>query len=164
MNTGTAIKESHLSTEVSMRLVSAAALFMCVAATVPTVCQQTSNSGSGAATSAATPSSSAKSSDPIPDHAALRTGLEQQNKLLEDQVEQQRTILKLNQALIKETEKLDDANKRWEDEKAKVAALNAELEKRREALKSAQQSGGATVNPSSASDSTVAQNTTATQN
>jgi TolA-binding protein len=145
-----------------MRLVSAAAFVLCVTATVPAICQQTSKSDSAAATSAAPSSSSTTSSSP--DHAALRNGLEQQNKALADQVDQQRAILKLNQALIKETEKLDDASKRLEDEKTRVAAITTELEKRREALKNAQQASGATANPSSGSDGTVAQNATTAQN
>ena len=145
-----------------MRLVSAAAFVLCVTATVPAICQQTSKSDSAAATSAAPSSNSTSSSSP--DHAALRNGLEQQNKALADQVEQQRMILKLNQALIKETEKLDDASKRLEDEKTKVGALTTELEKRREALKNAQQASGTTTSPTSGSDATVAQNGTTAQN
>jgi septal ring factor EnvC (AmiA/AmiB activator) len=131
-----------------MRLIPTSAMLLCLAVSIPAICQQTSDSNSAATASANSAASS------TPDHAALRSGLAQQNKLLQDQVEQQRAIVKMNEDLIKETQKLDDATKRFEDEKAKVAALSSELEKRREALKSAQKIGGSTSDPSQ----TVAQN------
>jgi septal ring factor EnvC (AmiA/AmiB activator) len=140
-----------------MRLLSAAALLLSVATAVPMLSQQTSSSDSTAAAPAA------NASTPTPDHTALRSGLAQQNKLLQDQVEQQRTILKLNEELIKETQKLDDASKRLEDEKAKVSALTSDLDKRRDALKASEKQGGAS-DPGSNSDSTVAQNATTSQN
>lgn len=131
-----------------MRVIPTSAVLLCLAVSIPAICQQTSDSNS------ATPAPAASASTPSMDHGALRSGLAQQNKLLQDQVEQQRTIVKMNEELIKETEKLDDASKRFEEEKAKVAALSTELEKRRDALKSAQKTGESTSNPSQ----TVAQN------
>jgi hypothetical protein len=72
------------------------------------------------------------------DYAALRERLAEQNKLLTNQVTTQRAVVKKNQELLKEAQKLDASNKKLAEEKKKLETENADLEKQRMALKSSQ--------------------------
>jgi hypothetical protein len=72
------------------------------------------------------------------DYAALRERLAEQNKVLTDQVNTQRSIVKKNQELLKEAQKLDASNKKLMEEKKKLETENVDLEKQRMALKSSQ--------------------------
>ncbi|SNS23337.1 hypothetical protein SAMN05421770_10198 [Granulicella rosea] len=88
-----------------------------------------------AATAAAIPANAADASI---DYAALKEDVARQNKALTDQVAQQRAIVKKNQDLLKEAQKLQAANLKLVDEKKKLEAENAELDKQRQTLKAAQ--------------------------
>ncbi len=88
-----------------------------------------------AATTTAIP---ADASNPSIDYAALKEDVARQNKTLTDQVAQQRAIVKKNQDLLKEAQKLQAANMKLTDEKKKLEAQNADLDKQRQALKAAQ--------------------------
>ncbi len=99
----------------------------------------------------ATPDSSGKSVAASVDYAALRDNLSGQNKVLNGDVAAQRALLKKNQDLLKEAQRLDAANKKMLAEKQRMIQQNAELEKQRAALAQAQ---GQTTSQSS--DSTIA--------
>ena len=72
------------------------------------------------------------------DYSALRQHLADQNKTLTEQVTNQRVVVKKNQELLKEAQKLDASNKKLLEEKKKLEAENTDLEKQRQALKSSQ--------------------------
>jgi uncharacterized protein YaiL (DUF2058 family) len=80
----------------------------------------------------------ANANDSSVDYAALRERLASQNKVLQDQVNTQRAIVKKNQVLLKEAQKLDASNKKLSEEKKKLETENADLEKQRQALKASQ--------------------------
>jgi hypothetical protein len=113
-----------------MRFLPTCALLLSLAA-VPALCQ----SDTSANTATALP---ADASNPSVDYAALREGLAQKNKALLDQVNVQRGIVKKNEILLKEAQKLDASNKRLEAEKKKLEVENTTLEKQRQALKAEQ--------------------------
>jgi septal ring factor EnvC (AmiA/AmiB activator) len=93
---------------------------------------------SAAAPAATATAAPADASTASVDYAALREQVAKQNKTLTDQVAAQRAILKKNQDLFKEAQKIQAANLKLADEKKKLEAQNADLEKQREALKSIQ--------------------------
>ncbi len=72
------------------------------------------------------------------DYVALREGMANQNKALIGDVTTQRAIVKRNQDLLKEAQKLDASNKKLLAEKQKLSEENANLEKQRAALAASQ--------------------------
>ena len=80
----------------------------------------------------------ANANDASVDYSALRQRLADQNKTLTAQVTNQRSVVKKNQELLKEAQKLDASNKKLMEEKKKLEAANTDLEKQRQALKSSQ--------------------------
>jgi hypothetical protein len=80
----------------------------------------------------------ANANDASVDYSALRQRLAEQNKTLTAQVTNQRSVVKKNQELLKEAQKLDASNKKLMEEKKKLEAENTDLEKQRQALKSSQ--------------------------
>jgi hypothetical protein len=80
----------------------------------------------------------ANANDASVDYSALRQRLAEQNKTLTAQVTNQRSVVKKNQELLKEAQKLDASNKKLLEEKKKLEAENTDLEKQRQALKSSQ--------------------------
>jgi hypothetical protein len=80
----------------------------------------------------------ANANDASVDYSALRQRLAEQNKTLTAQVTNQRSVVKKNQELLKEAQKLDASNKKLLEEKKKLEAANTDLEKQRQALKSSQ--------------------------
>jgi hypothetical protein len=115
-----------------MRFLPTCALLLSLAA-VPALAQ--SDTSATTATDTALP---ADASNPSVDYAALREGLAQKNKALLDQVNVQRGIVKKNEILLKEAQKLDASNKKLEAEKKKLEVENTTLEKARETLKAEQ--------------------------
>jgi hypothetical protein len=115
-----------------MRLIPTCALLLSLSA-VPGLCQNSN----GAATTTPTVLP-ANANDPSVDYSALRERLAQQNKVLQDQVNTQRAIVKKNEILLKEAQKLDASNKKLEVEKKKLETENTDLEKQRQALKASQ--------------------------
>jgi hypothetical protein len=115
-----------------MRFLPTCALLLSLTA-LPALCQSGANATADTAT--ALP---ADASNPSVDYSALREGLAQKNKTLLDQVNVQRAIVKKNQVLLKEAQKLDASNKKLETEKKKLEVENTTLEKARESLKAEQ--------------------------
>jgi septal ring factor EnvC (AmiA/AmiB activator) len=115
-----------------MRFLPTCALLLSLSA-VPAFCQ--SNSAASTNNDTALP---ANASDASVDYAALRQRLAEQNKVLTDQVTSQRAIVKKNQELLKEAQKLDASNKKLMEEKKKLETENVDLEKQRQALKASQ--------------------------
>lgn len=115
-----------------MRLLSTCALLLSLSA-IPGFCQD-----SNSATTTTPIALPANANDPSVDYSALRERLAQQNKTLQDQVNTQRAIVKKNEILLKEAQKLDASNKRLEIEKKKLETENTDLEKQRQALKASQ--------------------------
>lgn len=113
-----------------MRLLSTCALLLSLSA-VPAFCQSSNSTD----TTTILP---ANASDSSVDYSALREKLASQNKVLTDQVNTQRAIVRKNQILLKEAQKLDASNKKLVEEKKKLEAENTDLEKQRMALKSSQ--------------------------
>jgi hypothetical protein len=113
-----------------MRFLPTCALLLSLSA-IPGFCQ----SNSAASTDTAMP---ANPSDASIDYAALRQRLADQNKTLNEQVVNQRALVKKNQELLKDAQRLDASNKKLMEEKKKLDAENVDLEKQRQALKSAQ--------------------------
>ena len=118
-----------------MRLLPTTALLLATSMAIPVIAQSSSNVTPTQPAAATLP---ADASNPSVNYAALREDLSKQNKVLQDQLNVQRGILKKNQELLKEAQKLDADNKRLDAEKKKVEAQNADLEKQRQALKAAQ--------------------------
>lgn len=120
-----------------MRRLPTCVFLLAASTAIPAICQ--SNSFASATPAGATTTTlPADASNPSVDYTALREDLSRQNKVLQDQLNVQRGILKKNQELLKEAQKLDAENKRLDAEKKKVEAQNADLEKQRQALKAAQ--------------------------
>src|SRR5271155_2865488 len=111
-----------------MRFLPTCALLLSLSA-IPGVCQS-SNSN--------TTILPANASDSSVDYSALRERLAVQNKTLTDQVNSQRAIVKKNQILLKDAQRLDASNKKLLEEKKKLETENADLEKQRMTLKSSQ--------------------------
>jgi hypothetical protein len=115
-----------------MRFLPTCALLLSISA-IPGFCQ--SNSTPTTDTQTALP---ANANDASVDYAALRERLAQQNKVLTTQVTTQRAVVKKNQELLKEAQKLDASNKKLMEEKKKLETENVDLEKQRQALKASQ--------------------------
>jgi septal ring factor EnvC (AmiA/AmiB activator) len=113
-----------------MRFLPTCALLLSLSA-IPGFCQ----SNSAATTDTAMPASA---SDASVDYAALRQRLADQNKTLNEQVTNQRALVKKNQELLKDAQRLDASNKKLMEEKKKLDAENVDLEKQRQALKTSQ--------------------------
>ena len=122
-----------------MRFLPTCAFLLAASTAIPAICQSGPSANPAPAvvttTTAALP---ADASNPSVDYAALREDISRQNKVLVDQLNVQRAILKKNQELLKDAQKMDAANKRLDAEKKKVEGQNADLEKQRQALKAAQ--------------------------
>lgn len=120
-----------------MRFLPTCALLLASSMAIPAICQSGPNADSApaAVSSTALP---VDASNPSIDYTALREDLSRQNKVLQDQLNVQRNILKKNQELLREAQKLDAENKRLAAEKQKVESQNADLAKQREALKASQ--------------------------
>jgi uncharacterized protein (DUF3084 family) len=119
-----------------MRLIPTCALLLSLSA-VPGLCE--SSNAAAAATSTTTFTVlPANANDASVDYSALREHLAEQNKVLQDQVNTQRAIVKKNQVLLKEAQKLGASNKKLQEEKKKLATENTDLEKQRQALKASQ--------------------------
>jgi hypothetical protein len=114
-----------------MRLLPTCALLLSLSA-VPGFCQSSN------VTSTDSTALPMNASDASVDYAALRERLAEQNKVLTNQVTTQRAIVKKNQELLKEAQRLDASNKKLSEEKKKLETENADLEKQRMALKSSQ--------------------------
>jgi hypothetical protein len=112
-----------------MRPLTTLAIMLSLSA-MPGLCQSHS-----AATQTVLPSNA---NDSSVDYSVLRERLAVQNKTLTDQVTNQRAIVKKNQILLKEAQKLDASNKKLMDEKKKLETENADLEKQRQSLKASQ--------------------------
>lgn len=124
-----------------MRFLPTCAFLLAASAAIPAICQSGPNANPtpAAATTATLPAAlPGDASNPSVNYAALREDISRQNKVLQDQLNVQRGILKKNQELLKEAQKMDAENKRLDAEKKKVEAQNADLEKQRQALKAAQ--------------------------
>ena len=107
-----------------MRAIHTAALFLAMTtAALPALAQQQTTADPAAASV---------------DYVALREGLSNQNKALAGDVVAQRAIVKRNQELLNEAQKLDAANKKLIAEKQKLTEENANLEKQRAALAASQ--------------------------
>jgi hypothetical protein len=117
-----------------MRLASSALLFVSLAA-APAFCQNIQTSTASASTAVTLP---ADASNPSIDYAALKDDLARQNKTMTDQLNVQRQILKKNQDLLKEAQRINAANLKLAEEQKKIAAENVELDKQRDNLKAAQ--------------------------
>ena len=115
-----------------MRFLPTCALLLSLSA-IPGLCQ----SSNAAATNTHTVLP-ANANDASVDYSALRQHLAEQNKVLQDQVTTQRAVVKKNQILLKEAQKLDASNKKLEEEKKKLETENTDLEKQRQALKASQ--------------------------
>jgi hypothetical protein len=115
-----------------MRFLPTCALLLSLSA-IPGFCQ--SNSATDPNTATALP---ANANDASVDYSALREHLAEQNKVLTNQVSNQRAIVKKNQILLKEAQRLDASNKKLLEEKKKLETENADLEKQRTALKASQ--------------------------
>ncbi len=113
-----------------MRLIPTCALLLSLSA-MPGLCQSSSSNMN----MTVLPSSA---NDASINYAALREHLAAQNKTLQDQVNNQRAVVKKNQVLLKEAQRLDASNKKLMEEKKKLETENADLEKQRQSLKSSQ--------------------------
>ena len=121
-----------------MRLLPTCVFLLAASTAIPAICQNSFNASPALAAATTTSALPTDASNPSVDFAALREDVVRQNKVLQDQLNVQRGILKKNQELLKEAQKIDNENKRLDAEKKKVAAQNADLDKQRQALKAAQ--------------------------
>jgi hypothetical protein len=85
----------------------------------------------------ATPAAVSANDDSLSaEYVALRDRLADRNKQLTGEVASERALVKHNEDLLKQAQKLDASNKKMEAEKQKLSAHNVDLQKQREALKS----------------------------
>ena len=117
-----------------MRFLPTCAMLLTLSA-VPGLCQTSNDATTTTPTPTVLP---ANANDASVDYSALRKRLAEQNKVLQDQVNTQRAIVKKNQVLLKEAQRLDASNKKLEEEKQKLETENTDLEKQRQALKASQ--------------------------
>jgi hypothetical protein len=75
------------------------------------------------------------SNDPSVEFVMLRDRLATMNKQLNGELANQRALVKHNQELLKQAQKLDASNKKMTVEKQKLSGQNAELQKHRDALR-----------------------------
>ena len=80
----------------------------------------------------------ANANDSSVDYSALREKLASQNKVLTDQVNSQRAIVKKNQILLKDAQKLDASNKKLGERRRSLRRKTLTLKSKRMALKSSQ--------------------------
>ena len=95
-------------------------------------------SSSPASVTAAPAALPSDSSDASINYAALREQVAQQNKQLTEQVAARRAVVRKNQELLKEAQKLHAQNQKLLAERQKLEAQNTDLEKQRDTLKSQQ--------------------------
>ena len=119
-----------------MRLLSTCVFLIAASTAIPAFCQSGPNTNPTSTTTTA--ALTVDPSNPSVDYAALREDVSRQNKVLQDQLNVQRGILKKNQELLKDAQKIDAENKKLDAEKKKVEGQNADLDKQRQALKAAQ--------------------------
>lgn len=82
----------------------------------------------------------AEAADQSLHYAALREDVGRKNKVLQDQVSSARAIVKKNQELLRQAQKLNASNHRLAEERKKLEAQSVSLERERESLQSAQAS------------------------
>lgn len=120
-----------------MRFASTALLFAALAAT-PAFCQNSSTSFVSTTSASNGTALPVDASNASVDYVALRDNVSRQNKVLVDQLNVTRAIFKKNQELLKDAQKINASNLKLADEKKKIEAQSAELQKQRESLKSSQ--------------------------
>src|SRR5579871_4773005 len=103
-----------------MRVIPTCALLLSLSA-IPGFCQSNQSDN----TNTVLP---ANANDASVDYAALKERLAEQNKVLTNQVTTQRAVVKKNQELLKEAQKLDASNKKLLEEKKKLETENVDLE------------------------------------
>lgn len=114
-----------------MSFVRTSAMFFALsAATLPALSQT--------ATAAAPSTAPANGMAATNTYSALRDALADQTQVLSGDVMSQRAILRKNQELLKEAQRLEATNKRLLAEKQRMVQQNAELERQRAALAGAQ--------------------------
>ena len=122
-----------------MRFLPTCALLLSLSA-IPGICQSNSAPTTDTPTTDTPTILPANANDASVDYSALRERLAQQNKVLLTQVTTQRAVVKKNQELLKEAQKLDASNKKLLEEKKKLETENVDLEKQRQALKASESS------------------------
>ena len=90
---------------------------------------------------------SAASMAPSTNYASLRDNLADRSETLTTDVNKQRAILKKNQELLKEAQRLDAMNKKMLAEKQRMLQQNAEMERQRASLASAQAAAESQAQP-----------------
>jgi len=127
-----------------MRFASTALLFVSLAA-APAFCQNVqTNVASASAAVSALPTDA---TNPSINYQALREDVARQNKTLTDQLNLQKSILKKNEDLLREAQRINAANMKLAEEQKKIVAQNQELEKQRESLAASQKPAEVAAKP-----------------
>ena len=143
-----------------MRLLPTCIFLLAASATIPAICQSSSQNSSrsnlvspaGSTTGVSTPAQPADVSTPAISASALRSDIAQQDKTIKNQIDKQQDLLKKNKELMKEAQKLDEKNRKldaknrkleaknraFNAEKKSVEAQNANLAKKNDAIKAAE--------------------------
>jgi hypothetical protein len=104
------------------------------------------SSGSEPAIADATPAAAPAASQPV-DLTGFRDSIEQRKKVLADQVNLEKNIVKKNGEIIQDAKKIAAANKKLEAERKQLEAQNAELDRERQQMQAEEESLGGTPAP-----------------
>jgi septal ring factor EnvC (AmiA/AmiB activator) len=142
-----------------MRFLPTCVFLLAASATIPAICQSSSQNPArsnlvapgGSTTGGSTPAQPADTSAPVVSSSALKADIARQDKTLKNQIDNQQTLLKKNKELMKQAQELDKKTKKLEEknrkleaknrafnaEKKNVQAQNADLAKKSDAIKAA---------------------------
>ena len=143
-----------------MRFLPTCVFLLAASATIPAICQSSSQntarsnlvSASGSTTGGSTPAQPAEAPTPVVSSTALKADIARQDKTIKNQIDTQQTLLKKNKELMKQAQELDKKTKKLEEknrkleaknrafnaEKKNVQAQNADLAKKSDAIKAAE--------------------------
>ena len=104
------------------------------------------SSGSDTASTDATPAAAPAAAAPV-DLTGFRDSIAQRKKALNDQVNQEKNIVKKNGEIIQDAKKIAAENKKLEAQRKQLEAQNAELDRERQQMQAEEESLGGTPTP-----------------
>ena len=118
-----------------MRFLPTCIVLFAASATVPLLGQSSTiqhNAQSNLVSTAG--SSHAPAAAPTPDAAALRSDIDQQDRVIKNQIDAQQNLLKKNKEMMKQARKLDEKNKKLAEKNRKLEAQNRAFNAEKNAL------------------------------
>ena len=143
-----------------MRFLPTCVFLLAASATIPAICQSSSQTNSrsslvspgGSTSGGSAAAQPAEAPTPVVSSGALKADIARQDRVIQNQVNAQQELLKKNKELMKQAEELDKKTKKLEAknrkleaknrafnaEKKNVQAQNADLAKKSDAIKAAE--------------------------